>query len=119
MRGMRAISPGRGASRAFRAGWLTCKPPLGRLRKPHIEAALAVWAYSEEPARYIFGDALGDPLADQILVLLRRAGRQGMTRNEIRDSFQRHRTAGEIAGALAVLLDNGFAYSRPEQTSGR
>jgi len=34
------------------------------VRKVHLEAALAVWNYCEASARYIFGDALGDPLAD-------------------------------------------------------
>jgi hypothetical protein len=33
---------------------------------PHLEAALAVWEYCESSAAYIFGDAIGNPIADQI-----------------------------------------------------
>src|SRR6185295_11508058 len=36
------------------------------IRAPHMVAALAVWQYCLESARYIFGDSLGDPLADEI-----------------------------------------------------
>ena len=31
-----------------------------------LRAALAVWRYCEASARYIWGDALGDPFADEI-----------------------------------------------------
>src|SRR5262249_12294343 len=40
----------------------------------HLEAAMAVWAYCEESATRIFGDSLGDPIADEILLALRRSG---------------------------------------------
>lgn len=33
----------------------------------HLQAGLAVWKYREASACYIFGDALGDPLADVFL----------------------------------------------------
>ena len=38
---------------------------------PHLLAALACWDYAEASARYIFGDTLGDPVADEILRALR------------------------------------------------
>ena len=34
----------------------------------HLEAAMAVWAYCEASALRIFGDSLGDPVADDILM---------------------------------------------------
>ena len=37
----------------------------------HLLAGLAVWTYAEQSARYIFGSALGDPVADEILNHLR------------------------------------------------
>jgi hypothetical protein len=37
----------------------------------HLLAALAVWRYAEESARWIFGDATGDPTADTIIGALR------------------------------------------------
>ena len=43
------------------------------IRVPHLVAALALWDYCEKSARWIFGDALGDPVADAILSALRRA----------------------------------------------
>jgi hypothetical protein len=40
---------------------------LREVRREHLLAGLAVWKYCEASARYIFGDALGDPLADTVL----------------------------------------------------
>jgi hypothetical protein len=70
----------------------------------HLAAALALWDYAEESARYIFGDATGDPVADDILEALRAAGDEGLSRSEIRDLFARHKTADRINGALHLLL---------------
>jgi Protein of unknown function (DUF3987) len=36
-----------------------------QVQPPHLRAALALWRYCEESATYIFGDSLGDPMADQ------------------------------------------------------
>jgi hypothetical protein len=41
---------------------------------------MAVWAYCEASALRIFGDSLGDPVADDILRALRQSGGNGMTR---------------------------------------
>ena len=46
----------------------------------HIEAALALWHFCEASARYIFGDLVGDPIADTILRALRAAGAAGLSR---------------------------------------
>jgi len=35
-----------------------------QIRLPHLEAALALWRYSADSARWIFGDSLGDPTAE-------------------------------------------------------
>ena len=32
----------------------------------HLDAALALWEYAAASARWVFGDSLGDPLADEI-----------------------------------------------------
>jgi hypothetical protein len=50
----------------------------------HLRAALAFWRYCQASVRYIFGDALGDPVADDLLRTLRQAGPGGMTRTELR-----------------------------------
>lgn len=71
----------------------------------HLEAAMAVWAYCEDSATRIFGDSLGDPVADEILLALRRSG--SMTRTDIHHLFGRHRPADQIGVALALLLKTG------------
>ena len=43
------------------------------VRLPHLMAALAVWDYCEASARYIFGDATGDSVADRIMEGLRQS----------------------------------------------
>jgi hypothetical protein len=75
----------------------------------HLRAALAVWEYAEASARYIWGDTLGDPVADEILRALRQAGDEGMSRTDLRDLFGRHRGADQIGRALAVLAERGLA----------
>ncbi len=86
----------------------------------HLQAAVAVWEYAEASARYIWGDALGDPVADEILRALRQQGEAGMTRTEIRDLFKRHRSSNQLGRALDVLTEQGKVKraERPE-TGGR
>jgi hypothetical protein len=84
----------------------------------HLEAAMAVWAYCEASAIRIFGDSLGDPLADDILAALRRC-QDGMTRTEIYNLLGRHRSSDQIAAALRVLLDAGRANFETVGTNGR
>src|SRR5262249_50645564 len=45
---------------------------------PHLNAAYALWQYCEASAHYIFGDVLGDPLADDLRRMLQQAGTAGM-----------------------------------------
>jgi hypothetical protein len=80
-------------------------------------AALAVWNYSLASARWIWGDALGDPIADDLLSLLR-THPDGHTATEIRDYFGRHRS-GDIDRAGKMLLENNLAHFVTERTKGR
>jgi hypothetical protein len=91
----------------------------GSIELEHLEAALALWDYAEESARYIFGDATGDSIADQILDALRAAGKEGLTRTQIRDLFKRHKSADLINRALDLLVSIGRIRRRSEATSGR
>ena len=75
---------------------------------PHLDAALALWAYCQISARYIFGDATGDPVADHILRALRAHAPDGMTRNAIREMFDRNRTSERIGAALGTLFKHGL-----------
>jgi hypothetical protein len=86
--------------------------------KQHLLAALAVWDYCEASARFIFGETLGDPVADELLRFLR-ASPLGRTRTEIRDFFGRNSRAGEIDRALVMLSELKLAYATQEKTNGR
>jgi len=85
----------------------------------HIEAALALWDYAEASARYIFGDATGDPVADQIMDALRGVGAAGMTRTEVSNLFGRHKNTDSINWAFSTLLAAGRTRSEKEETAGR
>jgi hypothetical protein len=72
----------------------------------HHRAALGFVQYCEASVASIFGDALGDPLADRILEALRRRG--PMERAEItRVLLGRNVAATRITRALQVLLEAG------------
>ncbi|MCX6590784.1 MAG: DUF3987 domain-containing protein [Acidobacteria bacterium] len=84
----------------------------------HLRAALAAWQYCSDTARWIFGDALGDPTADALLARLK-AAPSGMTRTELSDAFGRNKSAQEIGRALAVLKNARLADAQTETTEGR
>lgn len=88
------------------------------VKAEHLQAAHAVWFYSRESAAYVFGDALGDPLADEILRALR-ASPDGLTRFQISGLFHRNRDARQIVRALSVLAENGLAHLETRSTGGR
>src|SRR6185369_10214956 len=79
----------------------------------HLKSALAVWEYCGASCRYIFGDAIGDPVADSILASLK-ASPDGMTRTEVSDLFGRHKTKAQIDAALDLLLERGLVGRRNE-----
>jgi hypothetical protein len=83
----------------------------------HLEAAWAVWRYAEASARYIFGDARGDLVADAILSAGRTAGT--MDRTQVRDLFQRHMNAARIDAAIESLVRAGLVAEEKVQTDGR
>jgi hypothetical protein len=90
----------------------------GHIDVPHLEAALAVWEYCESSAAFVFGDLLGDPIADEIARALQCAGSEGMTRTAIRDLFGRNRSGDRIGAALALLATRGRARMETRKTSG-
>ncbi|HXM55237.1 MAG TPA: DnaB-like helicase N-terminal domain-containing protein, partial [Candidatus Dormibacteraeota bacterium] len=85
----------------------------------HLMAALAVWDYCEASARYIFGDSLGDPDADEVLDLLKSAGPKGLTLNELHEALQRNWPADRKARALRALKENGLVREERAQPSGK
>ena len=93
---------------------LDCSPVI---RQEHLMAALAVWQYADASAKWVFGDALGDTVADEILKALRL--RKEMTRTDISDHFGRHVPRHRIEQALDLLLSSERITRSMEQTSGR
>lgn len=86
----------------------------------HLNAALAVWNYCQASVRYLFGDKLGNGVADAILRELRQAP-DGLSRTAISTGiFSRNVPSGRIETALELLERYGLAYAQPgEATGGR
>ncbi len=112
---------GRAEAQVLRLAALYALMDLSRIVElDHLKAALALWRYSEESARIIFGDALGDPIADRIAEMLSETpGNLGMTRAEIRDAFGRNQSSERIGRALGLLERHGRALKETEPTGGR
>jgi hypothetical protein len=85
---------------------------------PHLEAALAVWQYVEQSALHIWGDRLGDPVADELLLRLR-SSPAGLTRNQLMDSFGRNQPSDRIGRALDLLQQHRLARYERQETGGR
>jgi hypothetical protein len=85
----------------------------------HLEAALALWAYCEASARYIFADFSGDPVADAVLRRLRNAGADGMSRSDIYHSFGCNTSANKIDLALGKLTANSKIRCVKQKANGR
>ena len=77
-----------------------------RICLEHLEAALAVWHYSAASAHWIFGDALGDPTADELWSAAKERP-AGLTRTEVSELFSRNKKRREIERALSVLEHAG------------
>lgn len=88
------------------------------IRTEHLAAAVALWEYAERSVMFIFGDVTGDPLADEILRLLR-ANPTGVTKTDISKYLQHNVPAGRINQALGVLLQAQLARMERRETDGR
>lgn len=86
----------------------------------HLRAALALWKYAEDSARYLFWTQTGDKLTDIILYALLEAKDHGLTRTEIRDLCGRNVSAARISGVLSNLNEMGMARrERISETGSR
>ena len=88
------------------------------IRLVHLEAAIAVWDYCQASARYIFGNSLGDPVADRIQDALRQSP-NGLSRTAIYQLFYKHIPAARIEQALRLLQTTRLAYCEVRYTEGR
>ena len=88
------------------------------IRLEHLSAGLALWAYCEDSAKYIFGETLGDPLADEIKRVLDDEPK-GLTQTELSNHFKRHKKSEQLNRALNILIARGMVFKVGEETAGR
>ena len=109
----------RAEAQVLRLSIIYCLLDQKELIEPvHLKAALAVWDYCKKTARYVWGDALGDPVADAIVAGLRQAGNEGLSRTAVSDLLGRHSTAAQITVALTFLENRGYAHCETRADTG-
>lgn len=84
----------------------------------HLEAALALQAYTLRSAAWALEPDTGDPLAEQIYTALRRSP-DGLTRTQLRDLLHRNAPVRRVDQALANLAAAGKADRQRVLTGGR
>jgi hypothetical protein len=88
------------------------------IRLEHLEAALAVWRYCEDSAKYIFGMNTGDKLANAIEKALKEHPEE-LTKTALFDLCGRNKSAAEIDAALNLLIELGRIEKRVKNTDGK
>lgn len=86
---------------------------------PHLAAAYSVWQYARATAAEIFPSRPFSDDETKLLAALVEAGDAGLTGEQKRDVFHRHRTASQIAGMLSTLERFGLAVTSTVPTGGR
>jgi hypothetical protein len=117
--GMYGCLVSRGAPQVLRLSLIYAlldKSPL--ITCDHLRAAMELWRYSEQSVRFIFGDRIGNVVAERILKALN-AAPQGLSRTEISKELQGNTKAEQIDHALLVLKQMGFAKMTRAKTTGR
>jgi hypothetical protein len=117
--GMLGAITGRAEAQVMRLSAIYALLDKSQLIRPeHHNAAMAMWKYCEESARWIFGTSTGDRNADRILAALRHAPND-MTKTEISSEvFNRHASSADIDEALRLLHGLKMASYRTESSGG-
>jgi hypothetical protein len=89
------------------------------IRKAHLRAALALWDYVDQSAVNIFGERLGDWVADTVYEAIREAGADGLSETEIHEVFGRNQKGARLLVALQSLAGLRLIAPKVEQTGGR
>ena len=84
------------------------------VRVQHLLAALAIWDYCVGSVLYLFGDKIGDGLADRILAELRNSS-EGLTRTEISKVFQGNKSSADLTRSLNILEEQNLATRSRER----
>lgn len=77
----------------------------------HLEAAVALWRYCEDSARWLFSTyelEAGETERGSLVEFIKRGGSKGRSRTDISmGHYQKNKTAGEINAALEPLIHDG------------
>lgn len=88
------------------------------VRLEHLRAALALWQYAYDSARYIFGDdKSGNYYAGDLLQAI--SDKPGITKTDLHKVPGYRKNAKDFEDALAFLVENGLIRSIQEPTNGR
>jgi hypothetical protein len=85
----------------------------------HLEAALALWQYAQDSAKYIFGGKMQNPIAQKILDALVSAPENRLSFTEIHKLLGRHVRKAELEAAINELVATGKVEVGKEKTKGR
>ncbi|MGI8752100.1 MAG: DUF3987 domain-containing protein [Acidimicrobiales bacterium] len=85
----------------------------------HVNAAYALWTYCRASAGYIFGDRLGDEVAEKLLAAISEHGAEGLDGTGQRDALGRHQTGRRLEVARDLLERRGLIVTTSEATEGR
>lgn len=88
------------------------------VRPEHLTAAIALWQFSERCVFHIFGQQTGTPVGDTILSQLK-ANPEGLTKNELHNLFNKHKTKEEMESILRSLAYRNLIQSSRVSTMGR
>lgn len=84
----------------------------------HLYGALCLWKYAETSVKLIFGELVGDRIADEIIEALTKTP-EGLTDTQISGIFHRHQSAERLAAAKVYLADLGLIEPTYSRTGGR
>jgi len=117
--GLLGSMTGRGEAQVMRIACIYALLDLSIvIRVEHLRAALAVWKYVVASCKFIFGDSLGDPEADNLLRAIRSVP-DGLSRKEIYENvFNKNKTSKQIEKPLNILLENGLIRKEVRQPDG-
>lgn len=84
------------------------------VRREHLEAALAVWAYSVQSINFIFRGRTGDKTADKVLETLRAAIPNGIAQSDLYGIFKNNIAKSKIEATLLMLLEAGLVKNEKQ-----
>lgn len=87
------------------------------IKRVHLEAALALWEYSEDSVEFIFGNVTGDTVADKILNALRQRG--PLSDSEISALFHNNVNKDDLERAKTKLSMRRLIRCVTQNTGGR